>query len=640
MLNQTPSFKFAARPGTHASCARARAERACRLASLALARRMRAYPGRFLFFSVFFLSPTIVAQAQIARIEPATPRWGEKMTIIYDAGAKGAKLAVDDEVYVAIRYSFPGRIESRWAPMIKRDAQFHCELPVKENLNGVAVQFVTPNGGWDDQAFTTASVNRADGKPARGALESKIQSKRYREFFEQEIELYPENFSAYRAKWATAALLEGDGSRRIIKSDLDKLQGRRIETAELLSVLSTGNLMLAREEKSMELIRRAYEKFPSDPYTASAIADYERLVEELGLPADGKSEIEKIKKAVITRNPQTEFARAAVTALAEDRKSSPATLPLIEAVSQAWIAASPDHPMGYYNLARTYEREYQKPEIASELIEKAIVLLRAGKLRLYGDVNGKQTERLTLNAYLSKAELASRLGKNEAALSALATAKQLSSDSDQEGRAWVLEARILGVLRQEDQAERSFLEAWRRGSREAEDRLKARYKEKRGNLQGFDEYLLGKGKPEKTVAEWKLPAPQFRVSSLDGKSYDLKSLRGKIVVLNMWFIGCGPCRKEIPRLNEVVMEFKNRDVVFLAPSPDLAESLKPFLKKTPFDYSIVPAAERILDQFNIATFPTHIVIDREGQVELMLTGARERAPEEVRRVLLKMFSSN
>jgi CubicO group peptidase (beta-lactamase class C family) len=144
-------------------------------------------------------------------------------------------------------------------------------------------------------------------------------------------------------------------------------------------------------------------------------------------------------------------------------------------------------------------------------------------------------------------------------------------------------------------------------------------------VQGFDEYLLGESRSANAAhSEWKLPAPQFKVSSLDGKTFESKSLQGKIVVLNMWFIGCGPCRKEIPKLNEVVREFKGRDVVFIAPAPDTAESLRDFLKTVPFDYSIVAEADRILDQFNIAAFPTHIVIDRNGQVEAMMAGAAER----------------
>src|SRR5262249_22380761 len=312
-------------------------------------------------------------------------------------------------------------------------------------------------------------------------------------------------------------------------------------------------------------------------FTAAAVGDYERLVAELGLPADGLAEVAKIKKAIITRNQQTEFAHNVSTRLAEDRNASADLMGMVETVSEQLMNEEPENPLGYFNLARSYERRYQKPERAADLIERAIVLLRAGKLRLYGDVNGKQTAQLLLTAYVIKGEIASRRGMSDLALQATATAKYLSPEND--FRAFLLEARILRAMNQEERAENVFVEAWRRGSREAEERLKAIYKEKRGTLQGFDEYLLGKSKAAKNAIEgWKLPAPQFKVSSLDGKTFDLKSLRGKVVVLNMWFIGCGPCREEIPKLNDVVREFKNRGVVFLAPAPDLPDSLKSFLK--------------------------------------------------------------
>src|SRR5262249_8106397 len=111
----------------------------------------------------------------------------------------------------------------------------------------------------------------------------------------------------------------------------------------------------------------------------------------------------------------------------------------------------------------------------------------------------------------------------------------------------------------DDRAEAAFIEAWRRGSQEAEERLKALYKEKRGNLQGYDEYLLGKGRGDNNSgSSFKLPAPEFRGVSLDGRTFDSKSLQGKIVVVNMWFIACGPCRKEIPKLNHMVRELKGK----------------------------------------------------------------------------------
>ncbi len=585
----------------------------------------------FVFLFCCDLSPN--AHAQISRIGPAEPRWGQTLTVIYDAAAAGAKLAADDEVFVTARWSYPGFAENTWARMTRSGAQFKCELPIKQNASSVAIHFITLNGGWDDAAYTTATIYRTDGKPARGAFESRIKSQRYREFFEKEIAPYPDNYSAYRAKWAIATAIDNDGGARVVKADLDKLLRERSENAELLCALSVAYLMLSREEQGRERVRRSFEKFPDDPFTATAVREYERLVADLGLPADGLAEIAKIKRAIITRNPRTEFARSASLALAEDRNAS---LEMVETISQSWMNAEPENPQPWFNQARSLERRYQKPDLAVRLIEKAIELLRAGKLRLFGDVNGKQTDRMLLSAYVIKGEIASRQGKNDLALAALATAKQLSPEND--FRAFLVEARVLGAMKQNDRAESSFIEAWRRGSKEADERLKAIYKEKRGTLEGYDEYLLGRSKGrENTNDGWKLPAPQFKVEALDGKTYDLKSLRGKIVVLNMWFIGCGPCRKEIPALNAIAREFKTKDVVFLAPTPDLPDPLKDFLKTMAFDYNIVPQADGVLDLFNIAHFPTHIVIDRDGQVELMMIGARQRAPEEVRRVLLKMF---
>ncbi|MDX2032601.1 MAG: TlpA disulfide reductase family protein [Blastocatellia bacterium] len=591
--------------------------------------------NRVVIFLLSLHCLSVFAVAQISRIEPAEPRWGQAFTVVYDPGARGAKLSVEDEVFATARWTSPGRSVTTWARMTRQGGVFRAELTARENQSGVAVHFVTLQGGWDDGAYVTAALFRPDGKPARGVFQEKIKSEKYREYFEKEIALYPDNYSAYRAKWATATLLEGGGAANLIRGDLNRLGRERAESGELLAALATANVMLGREEKSREWIRKAVEKFPEDLFTGEAIREYRKWIGELGLPTDGLAEIRTLERRLIVRNPRTEFARAAAVALAEDRN---APLDLIEAVSAAWREEEPENPQPWFSLALALQNQYQPPERAVPLIEKAIELLRGGRLRLYGDVNSRQTERLLYTAYLSKAELASRQAKNEAALAALATARQLAPEKD--ARAHLLEARILRVMNQRDRAEAAFVEAWRRGSIEAEERLKEMYREKRGGLQGYDEYLLAKGRGDRNISEsWNLPAPQFKATSIDGRSFDLRSLQGRIVVLNMWFIGCGPCRKEIPRLNEIVREFRNREIVFLAPTPDKTEELRPFLKSAPFEYDIVPDADGLLDLFNIATFPTHIVIDRNGQVVALMTGAAERRPEEVRRVLLRLLGA-
>src|SRR2546429_8515774 len=68
-------------------------------------------------------------------------------------------------------------------------------------------------------------------------------------------------------------------------------------------------------------------------------------------------------------------------------------------------------------------------------------------------------------------------------------------------------------------------------------------------------------------------APGFHATSLDGREIDSAKLRGKVVVANFWFTGCGPCKAEIPDLNRLTREFAGKDVVFLAFTLDEDEAV-------------------------------------------------------------------
>lgn len=58
--------------------------------------------------------------------------------------------------------------------------------------------------------------------------------------------------------------------------------------------------------------------------------------------------------------------------------------------------------------------------------------------------------------------------------------------------------------------------------------------------------------------------PDFEAKTLAGKILSRKSLKGKIVVMNFWFIGCKPCVAELPALNKLVQHYKAKDIVFIA----------------------------------------------------------------------------
>jgi len=57
-------------------------------------------------------------------------------------------------------------------------------------------------------------------------------------------------------------------------------------------------------------------------------------------------------------------------------------------------------------------------------------------------------------------------------------------------------------------------------------------------------------------------APDFSAVDMNGNSYSLGILKGKVVVINFWFVECKPCVIEMPELNEIVEKYKSEEVVF------------------------------------------------------------------------------
>jgi len=113
----------------------------------------------------------------------------------------------------------------------------------------------------------------------------------------------------------------------------------------------------------------------------------------------------------------------------------------------------------------------------------------------------------------------------------------------------------------------------------------------------------------------------FNTTDINNKKLNLKDEKGKIIVLNFWFIDCPPCRMEMPDLNELADFYKQNDsLLFIAVALDKTRDLKDFLEGTAFHYKIVDDGKSIADWYNIKSFPTHVVIDTEGKVYFNTSG--------------------
>ncbi|MEO7673019.1 MAG: TlpA disulfide reductase family protein [Pyrinomonadaceae bacterium] len=129
---------------------------------------------------------------------------------------------------------------------------------------------------------------------------------------------------------------------------------------------------------------------------------------------------------------------------------------------------------------------------------------------------------------------------------------------------------------------------------------------------------LGDGTVEfrlQKVPQEGMSAPVFSVKTVDGKTLNSSDLKGKVVVLGFWFIGCPACLNIEPKLNAFKEKFRGESgVVFIAMTPDAVREVKKYLAKQPFDFIQAVDARTAMNSFVFAGFPKNIVIGRDGKI--------------------------
>lgn len=119
--------------------------------------------------------------------------------------------------------------------------------------------------------------------------------------------------------------------------------------------------------------------------------------------------------------------------------------------------------------------------------------------------------------------------------------------------------------------------------------------------------------------------PEFNFVDLNGNNFSNENLKGKMVIYKTWFINCQACVAEFPELNELVKKNKNnKEIVFISLALDEKDKLDSFLKRKDFKYEIVPnQKELIVEKLNLTTYPTHIVVDKNGVIIKVVNKASE-----------------
>lgn len=110
------------------------------------------------------------------------------------------------------------------------------------------------------------------------------------------------------------------------------------------------------------------------------------------------------------------------------------------------------------------------------------------------------------------------------------------------------------------------------------------------------------------------PAANWDTVDFDGKKHSLADYRGKVVLLDFWYRGCGWCIKAMPQIKEVAEHYQDKPVVVLGMNTDREEKDAHFVvDKLKLNYTTLKA-EGLPEKYGVRGFPALIIIDPKGVV--------------------------
>ncbi len=121
-------------------------------------------------------------------------------------------------------------------------------------------------------------------------------------------------------------------------------------------------------------------------------------------------------------------------------------------------------------------------------------------------------------------------------------------------------------------------------------------------------------------------AKDFELKDLDGKTYRLSSLEGRVVLLNFWATWCKYCIKENPSLDRLYNKFKDNGLIVLGISVDRSDlTVKNFLQENPVSYPVLmdSKGEVFVKTYTVVGIPATFLINKEGYVVRKLMGEQD-----------------
>ena len=118
------------------------------------------------------------------------------------------------------------------------------------------------------------------------------------------------------------------------------------------------------------------------------------------------------------------------------------------------------------------------------------------------------------------------------------------------------------------------------------------------------------------------PAPPFTLTSRDGSQLSLSQYKGQVVMLNFWASWCGPCKTEMPLLENIYKKYNRMGFTLIGVNvePD-SKDADAWLKQTPVSFPVIYDKDsKVSKLYDVSGMPSTVIIDRKGNIRLLHRG--------------------
>jgi len=137
---------------------------------------------------------------------------------------------------------------------------------------------------------------------------------------------------------------------------------------------------------------------------------------------------------------------------------------------------------------------------------------------------------------------------------------------------------------------------------------------------------------EKKENQKTLRTYEWQLKDENGNIFNFESVKGKVVFINFWATWCPPCIAEMPSIQNLHTDYKDK-VEFLLVTNDPYSEINEFLSKNNYDFKILRPVTFNKSVFEVSTIPRTFLIDKTGKIIIDETGAANWNSDKVRLVI-------